>query len=357
MKPASYAVFHNGRRRRIIVRPAAWIITVRASRRKASATFASMGGRPLFPRYAGPFEIAAEYEVQVHPLAQSGGADLGQLDFWGEIFPGKPQGREHVDLALFELLPAEFHGVGTARNRVGQRAFAFAQVIIACESVFHVFERSQRGAYVACRGGFLLCGAKILRSLKFTAEENRLRDPGSQTPDDGIERADRVELRSSESAPGAEHKARQARGASLVHPMKGCCETALTGDEVRPAFENLRRQTGGHAFRLPGKGTSHVKPARGIATRDDLDRADCLRPCLLRGVECLLRAGGARPDLRNIKVAREPLLFAHVGELRILLVEIESFLRVGFLLRGLDGREIGRASCRERVEISGGVGW
>ena len=76
-KPASSAVFHNGRRRRTIVRPAPWIITVRASRRKASATFASMGGRPLFPRYAGPFEIAAEYEVQVHPFAQSGRADLG----------------------------------------------------------------------------------------------------------------------------------------------------------------------------------------------------------------------------------------------------------------------------------------
>src|SRR5438874_1680488 len=340
MKPASSAVFHNGTRRRKIVRPAPWIITVRASRRKASATFASTGGRPLFPRYAGPFEIAAEYEVQVHPLAQSGGADLGQLDFCGEIFPGKPQDREHVDLALFELLPAEFHGVGTARNRVGQRAFAFAQVVIACESVFHVFERSQRGTHVACRGGFLLGGAKILRSLKFTAEENRLRNPGSQTPDDGIERADRVELRGSESTRGAKHKARQARGASLVHPMKGCCETALTGDEVWPAFENLRGQTGRHAFWLSGEGTSHLKSADGVAARDDLDRADRLRPCRLRGVECILRGGGARLDLRHIKVAREPLLFPHVGELRVLLVEIESFLRVGFLLRCLDGREI-----------------
>src|SRR5438552_8776433 len=108
MKPASSAVFHNGRRRRIIVRPAAWIITVRASRRKASATFASMRGRPLFPRYAGAFEVAAEREVQVHAFAQSGGADLGQLDSFGEIFPGMPQDREHGDLALFELLPAEF---------------------------------------------------------------------------------------------------------------------------------------------------------------------------------------------------------------------------------------------------------
>jgi hypothetical protein len=103
--------------------------------------------------------------MQVHALAEAGGADLGQLDFCGEIFPGKPQDGEHVDLTLFKLQPAEFHGVGTARNRVAQRAFAFAQVVIGCESVFHVFERSQRGAHVACGGGFLLDGAEILRSL------------------------------------------------------------------------------------------------------------------------------------------------------------------------------------------------
>src|SRR5439155_17239733 len=136
---------------------------------------------------------------------------------------------------------------------------------------------------VACGGGFLFGSAEILRSLKFTTEENRLRDPGGESPDEGIERADRVELRGSESAPGAEHKARQARGASLVHPMKGGGETALAGDEVRPTFENLRRQTGGHAFRLPGKGTSHVKPARGNATCVHLARADRLRPDCLRG--------------------------------------------------------------------------
>src|SRR6266487_255590 len=95
-KPASSAVFHNGRRRRTIVRSAPWIITVRASRRKASATFASMGGRPLFPRYAGPFEIAAEREVQVHAFAQSGGSDLCELDFCGEVFPSETQDGEHV---------------------------------------------------------------------------------------------------------------------------------------------------------------------------------------------------------------------------------------------------------------------
>src|SRR5207249_10191137 len=101
--------------------------------------------------------------------------------------------------------------------------------------------------------------------------------------------------------------------------MKCGREAALAGNEVRPAFEKLRRQTGGHASRLTGEGTSHIKPASGIAARDDLDRADCLRPSLLRGVECLLRAGGARPDLRNIKVAREPLLFRseeHTSELQ-----------------------------------------
>src|SRR5207237_10309217 len=38
--------------------------------------------------------------------------------------------------------------------------------------------------------------------------------------------------------------------------------------------------------------------------------------------------------------AREPRRCAHAGELGVLLVEIESFLRVGFLLRGLDGREV-----------------
>src|SRR6516162_8139744 len=114
-------------------------------------------------------------------------------------------------------------------------------------------------AHVTRGGGFLFGSAKILRSLKFAAEENRLSDPAGESPDERIERADGVEVRGSESASGAKHKARQTRGASLVHAVKGSGEAALTGDEVGPAFENLRRQTCGHASRLAGERTSHVK--------------------------------------------------------------------------------------------------
>ena len=70
---------------------------------------------------------------------------------------------------------------------------------------------------------------------------------------------------------------------------------------------------------------------------DDLDRADGLRARGLRDVERVLRPGGARLDLRQFEVAREALLFAHIGELRVLLVELERLLRVRFLLRGFDG--------------------
>src|SRR5947207_5371835 len=160
-KPASSAVCHNGRRSRTIVRPAPWIITVRASRRKASATFASTGGRPLFPRYAGPFEIAAKREVQVHAFAQAGGADFGQFDFRGETLTGETQDSEHVGMALVELLAAELHAVGAARDHLGQRAFAFAQVVIVGQRVLHVLEGAKRGAGVARGGGFLLGGADI----------------------------------------------------------------------------------------------------------------------------------------------------------------------------------------------------
>ena len=144
----------------------------------------------LFSQHVGALEITAEGQIQIHALAEAGGADLSELDFRGKVFPSETQDGEHIDLALFELLPAELHRIGTARNRVAQRAFAFAQIVIAGESVFHVFERAQRGAHVACGGGFLLGGAEILRSLEFTAEENRLCDPSGETPDDGIERAD-----------------------------------------------------------------------------------------------------------------------------------------------------------------------
>ena len=105
----------------------------------------------------------------------------------------------------------------------------------------------------------MLGGADVLRSLEFTAEENRLRDSGGETPDDGIERADCIELRGAEPARGADRKTRQARGASLVHAVKGGGETAFGGDDVGPAFEDLRGQTGGHGSRLAGKGTSRVE--------------------------------------------------------------------------------------------------
>ncbi len=124
-----------------------------------------------------------------------------KLDFCGEVFTGETQDSEHVDLALFELLPAEFDGVGAARNRVAQRAFAFAQIVIAGESVLHVFERAQRRPYVACGRSFLLSGTEILSCLEFTAKENWLGDSAGETPDERIEHTDRVELRGSESAP------------------------------------------------------------------------------------------------------------------------------------------------------------
>src|SRR4029453_7396072 len=116
---------------------------------------------------------------------------------------------------------------------------------------------------------FLLGGTKILRSLKFTTEENRLSDSAGEGPDERIERADGVEVRGSESAAGAKHKARQSSGASLIHPMECGCEAALAGDEVRPAFENLRRQTGGHGSRLAGERTSHVKTAGRVMAGDN----------------------------------------------------------------------------------------
>ena len=104
----------------------------------------------------------------------------------------------------------------------------------------------------------MLGGAEILRSLQFTAKENRLRDPTGQTPDEGIERADPVKVRGSEPARGAEHKARQARRASLVHAMKSSGEAALAGDEIRTAFEDLRGHTGGHGSSVGrGKNVAH----------------------------------------------------------------------------------------------------
>src|SRR5580765_729866 len=97
--------------------------------------------------------------------------------------------------------------------------------------------------------------------------------------------------------------------------MKGGGEPAFAGDEVRTAFQDLRGQTGGHGPRLTGERTPHIKPAGRVATGHDLDGADRLRPRRLCGVERILRGSRARLDLRNVEVARKPLLFAHVSEL------------------------------------------
>ena len=51
-----------------------------------------------------------------------------------------------------------------------------------------------------------------------------------------------------------------------------------------------------------------MKLAGGIMAGDDFDRADGLRPRRLRDVERVLRAGGARLDLRDIEIARVALL-------------------------------------------------
>src|SRR6476620_3322254 len=109
-------------------------------------------GSNLFWR-ASSIEITAERQVQVHAFAEAGCANLCELDFRGEVFPGETQDGEHVDLALFELLPAELDRIGAARNRVAQRAFAFTQIVIAGKSIFHFLERAQRVAHVTCSGG------------------------------------------------------------------------------------------------------------------------------------------------------------------------------------------------------------
>jgi len=57
----------------------------------------------------------------------------------------------------------------------------------------------------------------------------------------------------SKSTCGAEHKSRQPRGTCLVYPVKSGGETALAGNEVRTAFEDLRGQTGGDTSRLTGE--------------------------------------------------------------------------------------------------------
>src|SRR3954452_5046836 len=227
--------------------------------------------RSLFRQHARPFEVTAKSEIQIYTFAETGSADLSELDFRDEIFSGETQDGEHVDLALLELLSAERHRFSTAGNYGAKRSFAFAQIVITGECIFHFLERAQRVAHVSRGGGFLLGGTKILRSLEFTAKENRLRDPTSKTPDEGIEGADPVKVRGSESTCGAEHKSRQPRGTRLVYPVKRGGETALAGDEVWATFEDLRGHTGGNASWLAGERTSHIKFSGGIATGDDLN--------------------------------------------------------------------------------------
>ena len=215
-----------------------------------------------------------------------------------------------------------------------------AEIIIVGKSVFHLSERAQRVSHVTRSGGLLFGSAEIHRRLKFTAEKNGLSDAGSESPKDGIEGPNAIELRGSEPAPGTEHKPRQPCCASLMDTMESGGETTFTGNEVRPAFENLRRQARRHGSRLVGKRASHVKPAGGIMAGDDFNRTDRLRPYLLRGVKCILRTGGTRLDLRYVEVTREAMLFLYVCELRILIVNIQRRLRIGFLLRRLNDGEI-----------------
>src|SRR5205814_6526739 len=122
--------------------------------------------------------------------------------------------------------------------------------------------------------------------------------------------------------------------------MKSRSESALARDGVWPAFEGLRRQTGRHASRLTGERTSQVKSTGRVAAGHDFDCTYRLRSDCLCGVQRILGGGGARPDLRHIKVAGEALLFAHISEFCVLLVNIERLLRVAFLLCGFDSSEV-----------------
>src|SRR5438552_3622625 len=244
-------------------------------------------------------------------------------------------------MALVELLTAELHAVGAGRDHFPQCAFAFAQVVIAGESVFHVFKSAQRCAGIDRGGRFLLGSADILNGLELTAEKDRLCSAGGETPHDGIEHADRVELGGSKTTRGTEDKARQARGAGLVHSMKGGGETALGGDEVGPALKKLRRQTGAHGFGLVGKGATNRELTRRVMAGDNFDRPDSLRAGGLRDVERILRAGSTRLNLRHIKIAGETLLLAFAGQIRIVLVKTECLLCARLLLRRLNGGEIG----------------
>src|SRR5262249_3584345 len=126
-----------------------------------------------------------------------------------------------------------------------------------------------------------------------------------------------------------------------MDPMKCGGETALTCDEIWPALEDLRRQSSGHRSWLIRKGPSHIKLSGGIMAGDNFDRADRLRPHLLRGVKSILRTGGTRFDLRYVENPGDTVVFLDVCELRILTVNIQRRLRVGFLLRRFNDGEVG----------------
>ena len=63
---------------------------------------------------ASSLKIPAESQVQIYAFAQAGSADLCELDFRGKVFPSQAQHSKHIDLPLFQLLPAEFNRVGAA---------------------------------------------------------------------------------------------------------------------------------------------------------------------------------------------------------------------------------------------------
>src|SRR5436190_2114808 len=94
----------------------------------------------LLCRQASSFEITTEGEEEVHAFAQAGGANFGEFDLGGEVFTAQAEDGEHIGLALIELLAAQSHGIAAGGNHLGERAFAFAEVIIASERVLDVFE-------------------------------------------------------------------------------------------------------------------------------------------------------------------------------------------------------------------------
>src|ERR1700757_5397819 len=104
---------------------------------------------------ARPREITAEGEVEVYAFTKSGSPHLCVLNFRSEVFSSETQDSEHVDLALFQLLLADFYRVGAAGNCVSQCAFAFTQIVVVGQRVFHVFKCAQRMAHVTRRCCFL----------------------------------------------------------------------------------------------------------------------------------------------------------------------------------------------------------